>query len=101
MRLRRVGATSHLRPAAYEPSAGAHNVPMPTFRDHGGPPMRPSRRALLAATATATATLAVTPTPTTTTSHANPLRTGFEQLQASGYAALQGRRVGVVTNPTG
>ncbi|MFJ1607606.1 exo-beta-N-acetylmuramidase NamZ domain-containing protein [Streptomyces sp. NPDC088253] len=69
--------------------------------------MRPSRRALLTATATATATaaLAVTPTaptaPTSTTSHGNPLRTGFEQLRASGYAALQGRRVGVVTNPTG
>lgn len=30
-----------------------------------------------------------------------PLRTGFEQLQASGYATLHGRRVGVVTNPTG
>lgn len=69
--------------------------------------MRPSRRALLTATATATATaaFAATPTtgttPTTTTSHADPLRTGFEQLQASGYAALHGRRVGVVTNPTG
>jgi uncharacterized protein YbbC (DUF1343 family) len=65
--------------------------------------MRPSRRALLTATATATATTALAATPTTlaTTSHANPLRTGFEQLQASGYAALQGRRVGVVTNPTG
>ncbi|QIY70093.1 exo-beta-N-acetylmuramidase NamZ domain-containing protein [Streptomyces sp. RLB1-33] len=65
--------------------------------------MRPSRRALLTATATATTTAALAATPTTlaTTSRANPLRTGFEQLQASGYAALQGRRVGVVTNPTG
>jgi uncharacterized protein YbbC (DUF1343 family) len=65
--------------------------------------MRPSRRALLTATATAatTAALAATPTTLATTSRANPLRTGFEQLQASGYAALQGRRVGVVTNPTG
>ncbi|WP_327136775.1 DUF1343 domain-containing protein [Streptomyces sp. NBC_01340] len=64
--------------------------------------MRPSRRALLTATATATAAFAATrTTPTTTTSHADPLRTGFEQLRASGYAALHGRRVGVVTNPTG
>ncbi|MFD8004791.1 exo-beta-N-acetylmuramidase NamZ family protein [Streptomyces mirabilis] len=63
--------------------------------------MRPSRRALLTATATATATATFAATPTTTTSHADPLRTGFEQLQASGYAALHGRRVGVVTNPTG
>ncbi|MFJ7156883.1 exo-beta-N-acetylmuramidase NamZ domain-containing protein [Streptomyces sp. NPDC101118] len=29
------------------------------------------------------------------------VRTGFERLAASGYAALAGRRVGVVTNPTG
>ncbi|WP_406352676.1 DUF1343 domain-containing protein [Streptomyces sp. NBC_01635] len=29
------------------------------------------------------------------------LRTGFEQLAADGYAALDGERVGVVTNPTG
>ncbi|MFF1746172.1 exo-beta-N-acetylmuramidase NamZ family protein [Streptomyces mirabilis] len=67
--------------------------------------MRLSRRALLTAAATATAAFAAThttrTTPTTTTSHADPLRTGFEQLQASGYAALRGRRVGVVTNPTG
>jgi uncharacterized protein YbbC (DUF1343 family) len=66
--------------------------------------MCPSRRALLTATATATATAAFAATrttPTTTASHADPLRTGFEQLQASGYAALHGRRVGVVTNPTG
>ncbi|MFJ3902731.1 exo-beta-N-acetylmuramidase NamZ domain-containing protein [Streptomyces sp. NPDC090025] len=29
------------------------------------------------------------------------VRTGFERLAADGYAALSGRRVGVVTNPTG
>ncbi|MFE3408569.1 exo-beta-N-acetylmuramidase NamZ domain-containing protein [Streptomyces mirabilis] len=67
--------------------------------------MRLSRRALLTATATATAAFAATRTtrtaPTTTTSRADPLRTGFEQLQASGYATLHGRRVGAVTNPTG
>ncbi|MFC9280386.1 exo-beta-N-acetylmuramidase NamZ domain-containing protein [Streptomyces collinus] len=33
--------------------------------------------------------------------HREPLRTGFERLAADGYAALDGRRVGVVTNPTG
>lgn len=61
--------------------------------------MRPSRRALL--TATATAALAATPTTSTTATHGNPLRTGFEQLQTSGYAPLRGRRLGIVTNPTG
>ncbi|MGW1766233.1 exo-beta-N-acetylmuramidase NamZ family protein [Streptomyces sp. NPDC002073] len=30
-----------------------------------------------------------------------PVRTGFARLAESGYAALAGRRVGVVTNPTG
>lgn len=29
------------------------------------------------------------------------VRTGFDELAASGYAALAGQRVGVVTNPTG
>lgn len=32
---------------------------------------------------------------------AGRVRTGFERLAASGYAALSGERVGVVTNPTG
>ncbi|MFF5446613.1 exo-beta-N-acetylmuramidase NamZ domain-containing protein [Streptomyces sp. NPDC012888] len=32
---------------------------------------------------------------------AERVRTGFEQLAAGGYALLAGRRVGVVTNPTG
>ncbi|MFJ7150030.1 exo-beta-N-acetylmuramidase NamZ domain-containing protein [Streptomyces sp. NPDC100445] len=33
--------------------------------------------------------------------HREPVRTGFERLAADGYALLAGRRVGVVTNPTG
>ncbi|WP_189936943.1 exo-beta-N-acetylmuramidase NamZ family protein [Streptomyces aurantiogriseus] len=58
--------------------------------------MRLSRRALLAATA-------VTSLPTSS-SAAEPrghLRTGFESLAADGYARISGRRVGIVTNPTG
>ncbi len=63
------------------------------------PPMRLSRRALLAAT-TAAASL-------TTASQASGaelrrhLRTGFENLTANAYAQLSGQRVGIVTNPTG
>ncbi|MFI1766433.1 exo-beta-N-acetylmuramidase NamZ domain-containing protein [Streptomyces sp. NPDC020800] len=57
--------------------------------------MHLSRRALLAA-ATATASLG---TPATTAD--GGLRTGFERLSADGYALLAGRRVGIVTNPTG
>ncbi|WP_181796942.1 exo-beta-N-acetylmuramidase NamZ domain-containing protein [Streptomyces sp. WELS2] len=52
-----------------------------------------SRRNLLASTA-----LAVTPMPP---HHREPLRTGFENLAAHDYAQLSGRKVGVVTNPTG
>ncbi|MQY38857.1 hypothetical protein SRB17_68710 [Streptomyces sp. RB17] len=33
--------------------------------------------------------------------HREELRTGFERLAADGYALLKGRRVGIVTNPTG
>ncbi|WP_333760708.1 exo-beta-N-acetylmuramidase NamZ family protein [Streptomyces sp. IBSBF 2390] len=57
--------------------------------------MHLSRRALLAA-ATATASLGP-PTAAAT----GRLRTGFERLAADGYALLDGRRVGIVTNPTG
>ncbi|MDN3022123.1 DUF1343 domain-containing protein [Streptomyces sp. S.PB5] len=59
--------------------------------------MRLSRRALLAAT-TAAASLTSTP-PAAAKPHR--FRTGFENLTASGYARLSGRRVGIVTNPTG
>ncbi|MEU0051695.1 DUF1343 domain-containing protein [Streptomyces sp. NPDC006309] len=36
-----------------------------------------------------------------TARHGARVRTGFERLAADGYALLEGRRVGVVTNPTG
>ncbi|MFE2096803.1 exo-beta-N-acetylmuramidase NamZ domain-containing protein [Streptomyces sp. NPDC059468] len=57
--------------------------------------MHLSRRALLAA---ATVTASLTATPAAAADH---LRTGFERLAADGYALLGGRRVGIVTNPTG
>ncbi|WP_405878741.1 DUF1343 domain-containing protein [Streptomyces sp. NBC_01136] len=61
--------------------------------------MRVSRRALLTATTAAGLTATLT-TPAAETP-GDPLRTGFEHLQATGYAPLRGRRVGLVTNPTG
>ncbi|MFD5494851.1 exo-beta-N-acetylmuramidase NamZ domain-containing protein [Streptomyces sp. NPDC127091] len=70
--------------------------------------MKLSRRSLLATTTAALSATAATAT--TVPAHAVPgrapaagrrLRTGFEQLAADGYALLDGRRVGVVTNPTG
>ncbi|MFJ6087334.1 exo-beta-N-acetylmuramidase NamZ domain-containing protein [Streptomyces sp. NPDC092369] len=66
--------------------------------------MRPSRRALLAATTAAALTSSAPPasaSPAVAASGRRPLRTGFERLAASGYTLLDGRRVGVVTNPTG
>ncbi|MEW2163136.1 DUF1343 domain-containing protein [Streptomyces sp. NPDC007084] len=64
--------------------------------------MRMSRRSLLAA---GTAAAALSPLPAEAAPRAahpgSRLRTGFERLAASGYAALGGGRVGVVTNPTG
>ncbi|WP_413756467.1 exo-beta-N-acetylmuramidase NamZ domain-containing protein [Streptomyces sp. MMBL 11-3] len=75
-----------------------------------------SRRSLLAATTTAAAVSAGPPAAaadlgagagTGAGAGAAPapaarrLRTGFERLAASGYALLEGERVGVVTNPTG
>lgn len=64
--------------------------------------MHLSRRDLLAS-----ATLAAAPTaPTAPTVPEAPRRperprTGFERLAADGYALLDGRKVGIVTNPTG
>ncbi|WP_030752198.1 exo-beta-N-acetylmuramidase NamZ domain-containing protein [Streptomyces sp. NRRL S-31] len=64
--------------------------------------MHLSRRDLLAS-----ATLAAAPTaPTAPTVPKAPRRperprTGFERLAADGYALLDGRKVGIVTNPTG
>ncbi|MFJ8635342.1 exo-beta-N-acetylmuramidase NamZ domain-containing protein [Streptomyces sp. NPDC093568] len=59
--------------------------------------MRLSRRALLAATTAATALSAAPPA----SAAPHRLRTGFENLVASGYASLRGQSVGIVTNPTG
>ncbi|WP_415948830.1 exo-beta-N-acetylmuramidase NamZ domain-containing protein [Streptomyces sp. KLOTTS4A1] len=74
----------------------------------------PSRRTLLTAATTATAATALTATAAsaaTTAARATaaphpprpggPFRTGFERLQADGYAVLDGERAGIVTNPTG
>ncbi|MEU3276503.1 DUF1343 domain-containing protein [Streptomyces antibioticus] len=65
--------------------------------------MRPSRRTLLAAGAALPAA-AVSP-PAAPAAAAgrdrSVARTGFERLAAEGYRRLRGRRVGVVTNPTG
>ncbi|MER6062733.1 DUF1343 domain-containing protein [Streptomyces sp. NPDC001792] len=55
--------------------------------------MHLSRRNLLAS-----ASLAALPA---APAHREELRTGFERLAADGYSLLQGRRVGIVTNPTG
>ncbi|WHM33785.1 DUF1343 domain-containing protein [Streptomyces sp. BPPL-273] len=64
-----------------------------------------SRRNLLATTAAVAAgTAAVTAGPARAASGghgAHRLRTGFERLAEDGYALLDGRKVGVVTNPTG
>ncbi|WP_153544381.1 exo-beta-N-acetylmuramidase NamZ domain-containing protein [Streptomyces sp. RB17] len=55
--------------------------------------MHLSRRNLLAS-----ASMAALPA---APAHREELRTGFERLAADGYALLKGRRVGIVTNPTG
>lgn len=64
-----------------------------------------SRRNLLATTAAVSAgTAAVTAGPARAASGGHGghrLRTGFERLAEDGYALLDGRKVGVVTNPTG
>ncbi|MFC9891205.1 exo-beta-N-acetylmuramidase NamZ domain-containing protein [Streptomyces pilosus] len=66
--------------------------------------MKLSRRSLLATT---TAAVAVSAAPAAAASArarhgaGRRLRTGFERLAADGYSLLAGRRVGVVTNPTG
>ncbi|MFD9562889.1 exo-beta-N-acetylmuramidase NamZ domain-containing protein [Streptomyces sp. NPDC059994] len=68
-----------------------------------------SRRGLLAGTGTVAASAAVAgaaPSPAPAASSCahhlpKPVRTGFDRLAADGYRALEGRKVGVVTNPTG
>ncbi|MEU7426788.1 DUF1343 domain-containing protein [Streptomyces sp. NPDC040750] len=58
--------------------------------------MRLSRRNLLAS-----ATMAAVPAVPAAVRDHERLRTGFERLAADGYSILSGRRVGIVTNPTG
>ncbi|MER6124980.1 DUF1343 domain-containing protein [Streptomyces sp. NPDC001795] len=60
--------------------------------------MRLSRRGLLAAT---TAAVSLPATGAAAAGGGRRLRTGFERLAEDGYALLDGRRVGIVTNPTG
>ncbi|MFI8189026.1 exo-beta-N-acetylmuramidase NamZ domain-containing protein [Streptomyces sp. NPDC085946] len=61
--------------------------------------MKLSRRSLLATTAAAAVPAA--PAQAAPRGGGRRLRTGFERLAAGGYAPLRGRRVGIVTNPTG
>ncbi|PKV84848.1 exo-beta-N-acetylmuramidase NamZ domain-containing protein [Streptomyces sp. TLI_146] len=61
-----------------------------------------SRRGLLAGTGTAAAGAVVAgAAPARARHRPGPVRTGFDRLAAGGYRALAGRKVGVVTNPTG
>jgi uncharacterized protein YbbC (DUF1343 family) len=62
--------------------------------------MKLSRRGLLAATTVTLATSAA-PAAAAPDGGGGRLRTGFERLAADGYALLAGRKVGIVTNPTG
>jgi len=59
-----------------------------------------SRRGLLA-TATAASLAACSAAATPTQHRPKQLRTGFENLTAAAYAPLTGKKVGLVTNPTG
>ncbi|MGW0914304.1 exo-beta-N-acetylmuramidase NamZ family protein [Streptomyces sp. NPDC002784] len=63
--------------------------------------MRFTRRTLLAATPALAATATTTTTAAAAETGGRRLHTGFERLVADGYAVLDGRRVGIVTNPTG
>ncbi|GGX26793.1 hypothetical protein GCM10010297_55050 [Streptomyces malachitofuscus] len=65
--------------------------------------MKLSRRSLLATTTAAVAASAAPAAAASGAAHGGGrrLRTGFERLAEDGYAPLDGRRVGVVTNPTG
>ncbi|MEV5083800.1 twin-arginine translocation signal domain-containing protein, partial [Streptomyces sp. NPDC056159] len=63
--------------------------------------MKLSRRSLLATTAAAAASAAVAAPAQAAPGGNRPLRTGFERLDAEGYASLRGQRIGIVTNPTG
>ncbi|GHD95502.1 exo-beta-N-acetylmuramidase NamZ family protein [Streptomyces naganishii] len=63
--------------------------------------MKLSRRSLLATTAAVAAATAPAASAQAAPRRSPALRTGFERLAATGYAALAGQRVGIVTNPTG
>lgn len=60
-----------------------------------------SRRGLLAGTTVAASAAVAGAAPSPAHHRPKRVRTGFERLAADGYRALAGRRVGVVTNPTG
>ncbi|MFD8231940.1 exo-beta-N-acetylmuramidase NamZ domain-containing protein [Streptomyces sp. NPDC059696] len=60
--------------------------------------MRPSRRAVIT---TATAAAVSATSTAAAAQRRGRLRTGFERLAQDGYALLDGRKVGIVTNPTG
>ena len=65
------------------------------------------RRAFLGAVGAAAAGAAAGPTlagqaaAATAPSGGRPVRTGIQELIASGYDVLRGQQVGIVTNPTG
>ncbi|MFF9818861.1 exo-beta-N-acetylmuramidase NamZ domain-containing protein [Streptomyces sp. NPDC014006] len=61
--------------------------------------MKLSRRSVLASAAAVAASAA--PAQAAPPGAGRRLRTGFERLADDGYALLAGRRVGIVTNPTG
>ncbi|MEW2247647.1 DUF1343 domain-containing protein [Streptomyces sp. NPDC006975] len=61
--------------------------------------MKLSRRSVLASAAAVAASAA--PAQAAPPGGGRRLRTGFERLADDGYALLDGRRVGIVTNPTG
>ncbi|MGW0084908.1 exo-beta-N-acetylmuramidase NamZ family protein [Streptomyces sp. NPDC003393] len=64
--------------------------------------MKLSRRSLLATTAAVAAgAVPAAQAQAAPQGRGRPLRTGFERLEAGGYAQLAGQRVGIVTNPTG
>jgi uncharacterized protein YbbC (DUF1343 family) len=60
-----------------------------------------SRRGLLTTTAAAASALSACAAAAPTKHRPKKLRTGFENLVAKGYAPLAGKKVGLVTNPTG
>ncbi|MFF6950100.1 exo-beta-N-acetylmuramidase NamZ domain-containing protein [Streptomyces iakyrus] len=60
--------------------------------------MRPSRRAVIT---TATAAAVSATSPAAAAERRRHPRTGFERLAQDGYSLLDGRKIGIVTNPTG